>query len=189
MSDTSPPTRGRRWRGTGATLSIAVALAATISAIATASTASPTVKSAHNAALNKSVLVDSRGRTLYELAPETVHHLLCKSSACFGFWPPLKVSSAKVRLIKGAGVKGKLGTLHRKGFFQVTLDGRPLYHFSQDTAKGQANGQGIMGFGGRWHVVNEGATSGAGTTSTTTTTTGGPTMTTTTTSSTYSLPY
>jgi predicted lipoprotein with Yx(FWY)xxD motif len=171
----------------------AAAVAVTASAIAAASTTTPTVKTAHNATLNETVLVNARGRTLYELSPETTHHLLCKSSACFSFWPPLKVSSAKAKLVKGAGVKGKLGIIKRHGFFQVTLSGRPLYRFSQDSAKGQAHGQGIMGFGGTWHVVAESAassTTGATTTSATTTSMT-PTMTTTTTatSSTYIPPY
>ncbi len=38
----------------------------------------------------------------------------------------------------------------------MTLSGRPLYRFSIDTAKGQANGEGIHSFGGVWHVVKEG---------------------------------
>jgi predicted lipoprotein with Yx(FWY)xxD motif len=150
--------------------------------LASASASHPTVAAANNSGLHEKVLVDPHGFTLYELSPETTHHLLCKTSACLGFWPPLKAPSAKAKLVKGAGVKGKLGTMRRHGFFQVTLDGRPLYRFSVETAKGQSKGQGIHGFGGVWHVVREGA---ATTTSTQTTTTP---MTTTSTSSTYSIP-
>jgi predicted lipoprotein with Yx(FWY)xxD motif len=165
-----------------ATAAVAGAAVAVGAGLASASTSHPTVAAANNSGLHEKVLVDSHGFTLYELSPETTHHLLCKSSACLGFWPPLKASSAKAKLVKGAGVKGKLGTMRRHGFFQVTLDGRPLYRFSVETAKGQSKGQGIHGFGGVWHVVREGA---ATTTSTQTTTTP---MTTTSTSSTYSIP-
>jgi hypothetical protein len=39
------------------------------------------------------------------------------------------------------------------GRLQVALRGRPLYRFSGDHAKGEANGEGIESFGGTWHAV------------------------------------
>jgi predicted lipoprotein with Yx(FWY)xxD motif len=36
---------------------------------------------------------------------------------------------------------------------QVEYDGHLLYGFSGDTAAGQAHGEGIVAFGGTWHVV------------------------------------
>ncbi len=130
-----------------------------------------TVKTAHNAKLGESILVDSHGRTVYELKPETTQHLLCTSKPCFMFWPPL-TASKNAKLTKATGIKGKLGLLHRDGFYQVTLGGRPLYHFSLDHGKaGQANGNGVVGFGGTWHVVSSGASKPTTTTSTTTTST------------------
>src|SRR5205085_6651419 len=108
--------------------------------------------------VNATIVVDSRGMTLYELRPETSHHLLCTSSQCFHFWPPVKVSK-NAKLTKATGIKGKLGKLHRGSFYQVTLDGRPLYRFSIDKKKGDAAGQGIVSFGGTWHVVKASAAS------------------------------
>lgn len=99
-------------------------------------------------------MVNAQGRTLYSLSPETTHHLLCKSSECLKFWPPLTVSSRKAKLKAGSGVHGHLGILRRSGgIFQVTLRGLPLYRFSGDHAKGQTNGQGLKSFGGTWHAV------------------------------------
>ncbi len=163
---------------------LAIAAAA---GLASAKVANPTVATAHNSRLHETVLVDRRGFTLYTLSPETTHHLLCKTSACISFWPPLKAASAKAKLVKGAGIKGRLATLQRKGFAQVTLNRRPLYRFSGDSAKGQANGEGIASFGGVWHAAKAGAptTTKTSTTSTNTTSTN---TTTTTTSSTYSYP-
>jgi predicted lipoprotein with Yx(FWY)xxD motif len=112
-----------------------------------------TLKTSHSATLGKTIAVDTRGRTVYELRPETTKHLLCTSNACFQFWPPVTVRSKRVRLSKATGIKGKLGVLHRDGFFQVTLGGRPLYRYAGDTVRGDANGQGIVAFGGTWHVV------------------------------------
>ena len=78
------------------------------------------------------------------------------------------------KLAKGTGVKGSLGRLHRKTFYQLTLDGHPLYHFSGDTHKGSTVGNGIVSFGGTWHVVKESTSSKTTTTTTTTTTTSSP---------------
>jgi len=67
------------------------------------------------------------------------------------------VHSANVKLAAGHGVEGHLGLLHRHdGKLQVTLRGMPLYRFAGDSAKGQANGEGIKAFGGTWHAVPAG---------------------------------
>jgi predicted lipoprotein with Yx(FWY)xxD motif len=99
------------------------------------------------------VAVNSRGVTVYELAPESAHHLVCTSPACLTVWPPVKVSGKPT---KAAGVAGRLGTIRRKGFTQVTLNGHPLYTFSEDNGRrGKAEGEGINNFGGVWHVFRE----------------------------------
>jgi predicted lipoprotein with Yx(FWY)xxD motif len=99
------------------------------------------------------VAVTSRGLTVYELAPESTHHLVCTSAACLSVWPPVKASG---RPSKAAGVTGRLGTVKRKGFTQVTLNGHPLYTFAGDNGRrGKAAGEGINNFGGVWHVFKE----------------------------------
>jgi predicted lipoprotein with Yx(FWY)xxD motif len=145
------------------------------------------------------IVVDSRGVAVYTLSGETTHHLECTSATCFGFWPPLKVHSAHAKLTEGAGVKGKLGILHRDGFFQVTLGGHPLYGFMIDKGKkGIAMGEGVTSFGGTWHVVKDpsggkqaNGGGGGGPTTTTTSTNPYPTTTypTTTTTTSTTPPY
>jgi predicted lipoprotein with Yx(FWY)xxD motif len=71
---------------------------------------------------------------------------------CRMFWPPVTVASAKSKVTAGPGVKGKLGIAHRGKIFQVTLNGHPLYTFSQDKTKGKAVGDGVVAFKGTWHV-------------------------------------
>ena len=170
MSSKSP-LRGRRslWLLTAAAALIALAGLATL-AIAKTAKPKPLVKTAHSATQNATILVDASGRTLYELKGETAKHLLCTPGLCFQFWPPAKVGK-KTTLAKGAGVKGKLTRLHRKGFDQLTLDGHPLYRYSGDPSKGSTNGQGIKSFGGTWHVVKESSSSKSTHTTTTTTST------------------
>jgi predicted lipoprotein with Yx(FWY)xxD motif len=102
------------------------------------------------------VLVSSQGRTLYVLTPETASHLLCKSSECLKFWPPVTVPSSRTKLKAAAGVHGHFGILRRSnGMLQVTLNGLPLYRFSEDQANGEVNGQNFKSFGGTWHVVGD----------------------------------
>lgn len=125
---------------------------------------------------HESIAVTSKGWAVYTLSGETAHHLKCTSKMCLGFWPPVKVTSAK-GLAAAPGIKGKLGVLHRKKFRQLTLNGHPLYRFSADKKKDAAGGNGIVGFGGTWHVVKASAAggtgggTGTGSTGTTTTTT------------------
>lgn len=108
-----------------------------------------------NSTLGKSIVVNSRGLTVYELSGETRHHLKCKkANGCFAIWRPLKVRSARTKLTAAKGVNGKLRILHRNGIFQVTLGGHPLYLFAGDRSKvGAVSGQGLHSFHGRWHVV------------------------------------
>jgi predicted lipoprotein with Yx(FWY)xxD motif len=136
------------------------AIAAT-TAVAVGATPKPIVKPAHNTTLNKIVVVDAKkGMTLYWLSPETKKHLLCKAS-CTGLWPPLTVKSLHTNVRAAFGIQGKLTVFKRPdGKFQVALRGEPLYHFSGDSAKGQANGDGLQGFGGTWHAVVSRTTSG-----------------------------
>ncbi len=134
-----------------------------------------TLQTAHNAKLGETIVVNAGGLTLYELKPGAG----CKSEKCFMFWPPLKVSK-NAKLTAAKGIKGKLGKLHRDGFYQVTLGGDPLYtFFGDERKKGKATGNGATSFGGTWHVI---ATSASKKDTPTTTTTS------TTTSSTYSYP-
>ena len=83
----------RRGRAFGLVVcALTVTAVAMFAAMALASSsAAPTVGSATNTQFGEPIVVSAQGRTLYALSPETAHHLLCKSSACLGFWPPLTV--------------------------------------------------------------------------------------------------
>ena len=106
---------------------------------------------------SESIAVTPRGSAVYTLSGDSAAHPKCTSAnGCFAFWPPVKVKSAH-GLTKPPGIKGKLGTWHRKGFLQLTLSGHPLYTFSADKQKDHATGDGVHGFGGTWHAVSEGS--------------------------------
>jgi predicted lipoprotein with Yx(FWY)xxD motif len=136
-------------------VALCAAIVAVLSFAGIAVAASATLGTGKATVLGKSetVVVDSRGATLYMLSGEAAHHFKCTSSMCFMFWPPYKVS-AHAKLTKARGVKGTLSKVHRHGFYQVMLNGHPLYRFLPDGGKkGSAKGEGVVAFGGTWHVI------------------------------------
>jgi predicted lipoprotein with Yx(FWY)xxD motif len=109
----------------------------------------------------EAIVVNTKGRAVYVLSGDTTKHPKCtKASGCFGFWPPVTVSSAK-GLSKATGIKGKLATFKRNGFMQVTLGGHPLYTFANDHKRANATGQGLNAFGGTWSVVKDPSAGGS----------------------------
>jgi len=116
------------------------------------------------------VLVDSAGRALYASNQENAAGKVLCTDGCTSFWMPLTVA-------KGSptehAVSGKLGVVKRPdGARQVTLDGKLLYSFTQDSP-GKVTGDGFQdAFGGRtftWHVVHaDGASGSSGGTTTNT---------------------
>jgi predicted lipoprotein with Yx(FWY)xxD motif len=135
------------------------------------------IKNVFGATTPKSLVVNGRAFPIYELSGDSKAHPKCtKANGCLSVWFPVTVSSAR-KLSKGPGVPGKLGTWRRKGMLQVTLNGHPVYTFATDSAR-QATGDGVISYGGTWHVVPAAGAGGGSTTSGTTTggtTTGGTT--------------
>jgi predicted lipoprotein with Yx(FWY)xxD motif len=106
------------------------------------------VKTASNSSVGGTILVDSHGMTLYHLSGEQNGKFICASSGCVGVWHPLTVPAGGTP----TGV-ASLATVKRPdGTVQVAYKGTPLYTFAQDTAPGQANGQGIKDVG-TWSAV------------------------------------
>jgi predicted lipoprotein with Yx(FWY)xxD motif len=123
--------------------------------------------------IHEAVVTGVHSRAVYSLTGDSKSHPECKATTkpnCFKTWPPVTEASGKTAT-KAAGIVGKLGTWKRNGFVQITLAGHPLYYYSGDTnGSPNAFGEGIVSFGGTWHV-HKGPSSGTGTTSTMTTTT------------------
>jgi len=100
-----------------------------------------------NAELGAFVVADD-GMTLYTFANDTEGASNCQGD-CAVTWPPLTVEAGSFP-VAGAGITQELGVIDRgDGTLQVTLDGRPVYYFSNDAVPGDANGQGA---GGVWFV-------------------------------------
>jgi predicted lipoprotein with Yx(FWY)xxD motif len=127
-----------------------IALVAASAAIAAARVV-VTVKVAHNASLNTSILVDQSGRTLYHITTDAGKTVTC-TGACATIWPPLTVPKG-MKAAAGSGVvKSKLGTITRPdGRTQVTYAGLTLYRYSGDAKAGQAKGEGFQKI---WYATN-----------------------------------
>jgi predicted lipoprotein with Yx(FWY)xxD motif len=109
------------------------------------------VKTASNAKLGGSILVDARGLTLYRLSGEAKGRFIC-TSACLQVWHPLAARGATPN-----GTVGSLGEVQRPdGTEQVTYRGQPLYTFADDHAPGQINGEGVKDVG-TWDAVTTSA--------------------------------
>ena len=110
-----------------------------------------TVRSAKNATLKTSILVDPAGMTLYHLTAEKGKAIGC-SGACARIWPPLLLAKG-AKANAGAGIAaGKLGTIERPdGHLQVTYAGLALYRYSGDGKPGDAKGQGFQHV---WYAIS-----------------------------------
>jgi predicted lipoprotein with Yx(FWY)xxD motif len=108
-----------------------------------------------------SVVVDSRGRTVYVLTADGHTNMPCDdASGCTKVWPDLPfpdgVSSAKA----GTGIDAsKLSSLKESdGETYPTYNGWLMYEFAHDTGAGQTNGEGIHSFGGTWYALTTSGT-------------------------------
>ena len=102
------------------------------------------------------ILTNPDGRTLYYFVPERGGMIVC-TGACTNFWPPSLTATGNASPVAGTGVIGQLSVITRPGGApQLSYNNWPLYTFSGDKAAGQANGQGVVGFGGSWFVATPG---------------------------------
>jgi predicted lipoprotein with Yx(FWY)xxD motif len=156
------PKSPRLRRRTGyATFLAAIIAAVSLAAVAIAKTM--TLSVAKNAKVTnmttmvtktEAIAVNSKGRAVYSLTGDSKRHPECvTSNMCLKFWFPVTVKSAKTKPVLAKGIKGKVSLWHRLGFFQVVVGGHPLYTFRFDSKKDNATGEGIMSFGGTWHVI------------------------------------
>jgi predicted lipoprotein with Yx(FWY)xxD motif len=117
-------------------------------AAGTSATATAVINSTSNTKLG-TILVTSKGFTLYRLSKDSTNKSVC-TSACAKVWPPLLTGSGSP--VAGSGVTG-LGTIAVAGGRQVTYHGMPLYTFVGDKSAGQDNGQDLTDTWGTWFAI------------------------------------
>jgi predicted lipoprotein with Yx(FWY)xxD motif len=96
------------------------------------------------------VVVDGKGRTVYEFDKDTVGAATSAcTGVCVGLWPELMATSSSPSV---SGLTGTVGTAPTTGGGQqLTLDGHRLYTFSGDSQPGQVNGEAFMNL---WWVLS-----------------------------------
>jgi predicted lipoprotein with Yx(FWY)xxD motif len=88
------------------------------------------------------VLVDAEGRTLYSAEVEQDGRIRC-TGACESFWDPVEASASEAKSAS-ADLDLRLGAIERPGGDrQLTLEGRPLYTFTEEGA-GELDGDGFV---------------------------------------------
>ena len=90
----------------------------------------------------QTVLKNAQGLTLYYFTADTATNIAC-TGGCATTWPPLLSDSGSPT--SNPALPGHLAVLNGANGNQVLYNGHPLYHFSQDSTSGDANGQGIAG--------------------------------------------
>jgi predicted lipoprotein with Yx(FWY)xxD motif len=129
----------------------AAVVPSTVAPAAPAASVSPIVGVADNAL--GSIVVDSKGRTLYAFTKDVDGTSTC-ADGCAKAWPAVVV---KGDIVVGNRLdKGQFSSVARAdGTKQLKLGKWPLYYyFSGDAAAGETNGQGA---GGSWFVIGKDA--------------------------------
>lgn len=99
------------------------------------------------------VLVNSKGQTLYMFAPDKGQKVTCTSS-CAAVWPPVMLAKGATPVAAGGAKQKLLGSDHDPaGGRVVTYRGWPLYTYVVDRKPGQATGQATNLNGGLWYVL------------------------------------
>jgi len=152
---------GVRTRLTPLRIGLLAALAAAIAVLAAGSaTARSGVAGARHMAASATVqtrkvgklgtiLVNSRGLTLYMFEPDHQKKVTCKGK-CAAAWPPLKLKKGQKPTAGGSAKKKLLGMDGNV----VTYNRWPLYTYLGDLKPGQATGQRLNNLGGLWYVLS-----------------------------------
>jgi predicted lipoprotein with Yx(FWY)xxD motif len=157
--------RGHSKAGRAAVLAVPAAAALLAAACASSSSSAPSLLSGsiggntttfvepYKTVTSGTVVANGTGYTLYWFSKDTATYTAC-DDVCVPQWPP---ATGTPELAAGTTLPGTLGTLRRSnGVIQATYDGHPLYTFAGDFDPGDVGGNGVVQFGGTWHVVRPG---------------------------------
>ena len=99
------------------------------------------------------VLVNSKGRTLYMFVPDKRKKVTCVKS-CTVIWPPVKLPKGAKPVAAGKAKPSLLGSdPNPAGGRVVTYNGWPLYTYTADKKSGDAVGNDIKSFGASWYAL------------------------------------
>lgn len=134
-------------------IAVAGAILASALSAGLASASSPVKLGLHKTSVG-TILVDSRGFTVYAFSRDMRNQDICLNiGGCAAAWPPLTTAA---KPIAGPGLKRSLiGTISIKGGAkQVTYAGHPLYTYVGDTSPGSTEYVNVTASGGRWPALS-----------------------------------
>jgi predicted lipoprotein with Yx(FWY)xxD motif len=100
------------------------------------------------------VLVNSKGRTLYMFVPDKRTRVTCVRT-CAAVWPPAKLAKGQKAVASGQAKPSLLGSdPNPAGGRVITYARWPLYTYVADTSAGTAKGQALNLNGGLWYVLS-----------------------------------
>ncbi|MEV6260052.1 SCO0930 family lipoprotein [Streptomyces sp. NPDC051784] len=95
------------------------------------------------------VLTDSEGFTLYRFDKDSTEPPKSNCDGdCAKAWPPVPAEEATAAAGTGADAIGQV--IRPDGSRQLTVGGRPVYRYAEDSSPGEAKGQGV---GGTWFAA------------------------------------
>jgi predicted lipoprotein with Yx(FWY)xxD motif len=140
-------------------LALTIAFVAVAAIVSTAAATTRSEKSAVQVGTRKvaklgTILVNSKGRTLYMFVPDRQRKVTCLGT-CAKIWPPLKLPAGSKPIAVGAAKQSLLASdPNPAGGRVVTYNKWPLYTYVTDTAPGQTKGQALNLNGGFWYVLS-----------------------------------
>jgi predicted lipoprotein with Yx(FWY)xxD motif len=152
----------RLWIGAAAVLLFSAVGASTGAGGVATTSSTATVKTAFNAKLKKTILVDGAGRTLYMFTSDLAgKDTICTPQGPYGaecptIWPPLTSTGTPHA---GNGINSALLSVYKRrdGKRQVTYNHHPLYYFHGDPSTppgdkkpGDVRGEGFVS---EWYVL------------------------------------
>jgi predicted lipoprotein with Yx(FWY)xxD motif len=130
---------------------VALALAATALAMGSAATVKIGTRKIPKLG---TVLVNSKGLTLYMFVPDKQKKVTCVGP-CALVWPPVKLKAGQKAVATGSAKQKLIGSdRNPPGGKVVTYNKWPLYTYVADTKPGQASGQALNLNGGLWYVLS-----------------------------------
>jgi predicted lipoprotein with Yx(FWY)xxD motif len=134
-------------------MAILVALALATVAFATGSASSVKIGTRKIPKLG-TVLVNSKGLTLYMFVPDKQKKVTCVKT-CALVWPPVKIAAGQKAVATGSALHKLIGSdKNPSGGRVVTYNKWPLYTYVADTKPGQVSGQALNLNGGLWYVLS-----------------------------------
>lgn len=108
------------------------------------------LKVADNATLGKKIIVDGSGKTVYLYMPDGTSKTSTVGASIKANWPPVKAPTSAPKVSSDLDSSKVAVDMQSDGTNQLSYNGHLLYYFINDSAPGDAKGQGL---GSVWYAL------------------------------------